>query len=67
MRSVLRRFMWWLRPHWKEAELREELEFHVEQEAIERRSAGLSDEEARWAAHRDLGNETRVREDVRAV
>ena len=65
--SFLRRFMWWLRPQRKEGDLREELQFHVEQEAMERRATGLSDQEARWAAYRDLGNEARVHEDVRAV
>jgi predicted permease len=67
MMSFLRRLIWWLRPQRKEEDLRDELRFHVEQEAMERRASGLSDEEARSAAHRDLGNEARVREDVRAV
>src|SRR5262245_15348568 len=67
MMAFLRRFLWWLRPERKEEELREELQFHLEQEARERRDAGLADEEARWAARRDLGNEARVREDARAI
>ena len=65
--AILRRFLWWLRGPTKEAQLREELQFHLEQEARERREAGLPDHEARSAAHRDLGNEVRVREDVRTV
>ena len=65
--SLLRRFQWWLRPQRKEDELREELQFHLEQEARERRDAGLAEDEARGAAQRDLGNEARVREDARAV
>jgi macrolide transport system ATP-binding/permease protein len=67
MTPLLRKFLWWLRPARKELELREELQFHLDQEVRERRENGLPDDEARWAAQRDLGNEARVREDVRAV
>jgi macrolide transport system ATP-binding/permease protein len=65
--SLLRRFVWWLRSRRKEDEVREELQFHLEQETQERRDRGLPEDEARWAAHRDLGNEARVREDARAL
>jgi macrolide transport system ATP-binding/permease protein len=65
--SLLKRLQWWLQGSRKERELREELQFHLSQEADERRDSGLPEEEARWAAQRDLGNEARVREDVRAV
>jgi macrolide transport system ATP-binding/permease protein len=67
MKSLIRRVAWWLNPARKEAELREELQFHLAAEAQERRDRGLRDEDARSAAQRDLGNEARVREDVRAV
>jgi predicted permease len=67
MSSLLRRLTWWLRGSRKEAELREELQFHLEQEARERRDAGLAEEEAFWAARRDLGNEARLKEDVRSI
>jgi predicted permease len=67
MISFFRRFTWWLRQRRKEDEVREELEFHLEAEANERRAAGLRDDEARWAARRDLGNEARVREDAREL
>ena len=67
MMTLLRRFIWWLRRRRKEAELSEELQFHLEQEERERRAAGLPEDEARWAARRDLGNEARVREDARAL
>jgi macrolide transport system ATP-binding/permease protein len=67
MSSLLRRMRWWLQGSRKEAELREELQFHLAAEAEERRANGLRDDEARSAAQRDLGNEARVREDVRAV
>ena len=67
MIALLRKIGWWLRPGRKERELREELQFHVDQEARERMEAGAADDDARRAAARDLGNEARVREDVRAV
>ncbi len=67
MKTQWRRFIWWLQPRRKEAELSEELQFHLEQEERERRAAGLPEDEARWAARRDLGNEARVREDARAL
>jgi predicted permease len=65
--TLFRRFIWWLRQRRKEAELHEELQFHLEQEAREKREAGLPADEAIWAAHRDLGNEAKLREDVRAL
>jgi len=67
MSALFRRLTWWLRGSRKEAELREELQFHVSEEADERRTRGLREDEARFAAQRDLGNEARVREDVRAI
>ena len=65
--TLFRRFMWWLQGASKEQQLREELQFHVEQEARQRREAGLPPDEATFAARRDLGNEARLREDVRAI
>ena len=45
-----------------EQELREELEFHVEQLAAQHRSAGLGHDEAQAAARRQFGNLTRIQE-----
>jgi macrolide transport system ATP-binding/permease protein len=67
MTSLIRRFTWWLRQRRKEDEVSEELRFHLAQEAEERRAEGLTEDEARWAAQRDLGNEARLREDARAI
>jgi len=67
MRPLLRRLAWWLRPARKEDDLREELRFHLAAEADDRRARGMGEDEARFAAQRDLGNEARVREEVRAV
>ena len=49
----------------KESELDEEIRFHLAEEAEERMAAGMSAEEARFAAARDFGNVTLVRETTR--
>ena len=49
----------------KEAELGAELQFHLDEEAEERRAEGLKEEEAKWAARRDLGNLTLLQENTR--
>ena len=67
MRSFFRKFAWWTRRRRKEDELREELAFHLAEEASERQAGGLSADQATWAARRDLGNVTLLREDTRAV
>ena len=67
MTSLLRRLTWWLQRPRKEAELGEELQFHLDQELLERGDAGLAGDEARWAARRDLGNEALLREDIRTL
>lgn len=67
MSSFFRKLSWLGRRRQKEAELREELEFHLEEEAEERRAAGLTEKEAGYAARRDLGNYTLVQEDTRAT
>ena len=48
MTSFFRRFRWWLQRRRKEDELREELQFHLAEEAGERQADGLSEDEARW-------------------
>ena len=67
MASFFRKFAWWRQRRRKEAELREELEFHLANEADERRTDGLTADEARWAARRDLGNVTLLTEDTRTL
>lgn len=67
MRPFLRKLGWLIRRRDKEAELSEELQFHLDEEADERRAEGLTDDEARRAARRALGNLTLVREDTRAA
>jgi macrolide transport system ATP-binding/permease protein len=65
--SLLHKLSWMLQRKRKEAELRAELEFHLEEEAQELEQDGMPADEARWAAHRDLGNKTLVGEKVREV
>jgi hypothetical protein len=67
MTSLFRKLTWWTRRRRKEDELREELQFHLAEEAEERQADGLPEDQARWAARRDLGNVTLLREDTRAL
>jgi len=66
MNDFFRKLGWLARRAAKERELREELEFHLAEEANEREATGLPEEQARRAARRDLGNFTLVQEDTRA-
>ena len=67
MRAFLRKLRWLTQRDRKEAELRDELQFHLEEEAEERRALGLAEDQARWAARRELGNLALVQEDTRAT
>src|SRR5262245_35774028 len=67
MKSFFRKLRWLMQRDRKEAELSEELQFHLEEEAEERRQKGLREADALSAARRELGNLTRVRENTRAV
>ena len=67
MMPFFRKVAWWLRQRRKEDEVREELQFHLAEEADERSAEGLSQDQAAAAARRDLGNVTLVREDARVL
>jgi macrolide transport system ATP-binding/permease protein len=67
MISFFRKLRWLSQRDAKEAELRDELQFHLEEEAEERQTEGLSNADALWAARRDLGNLTLVQESTRAA
>jgi putative ABC transport system permease protein len=58
---------WLTRRSRREAELREELQFHLEEEAEERRAEGAPSDDARLGARRELGNLALVQEDTRAA
>jgi hypothetical protein len=55
----------WTRRETREADLERELHAHLDLEAEERREAGLSPQEAAYAARRALGNTVQIKEDVR--
>ena len=65
--TLLRKLAWLFVRRRKEVELPDELDFHLGEEADERRASGLGDTQARHAAHRDLGNVALVIEDTRAA
>ena len=67
MRRYLRALRWLVGRRKQEAEIRRELEFHIEQEIDAGIAAGLTEEEARRAARHDLGNRAVLEEDTRAV
>ena len=67
MSELLRKLKWWLQRRTKEEQLREELEFHREEEEDERRARGLPADEAKRAAALDLGNVTLLQEDTRTL
>jgi hypothetical protein len=48
MNAFFRKLRWLTQRPKKEAELRDELQFHLEEEAEQRREEGLTQEEARW-------------------
>src|SRR5258707_15770212 len=67
MNSFFRKLRWLTRRSDKEAELREELQFHLKEEAEEREEDGLTEDEARLAARRELGNLALVEENTRVA
>lgn len=67
MSSFLRKLSWLVQRRRKDADLRDELQFHLEEETEEREAQGINKEQARWAARRDLGNVTLVKENTRAT
>jgi macrolide transport system ATP-binding/permease protein len=65
--SFWRKLSWAARRRSKEDELAEELRFHLEEEAEGREEDGLTADQARWAARRELGNLALVQETTRAA
>jgi macrolide transport system ATP-binding/permease protein len=64
---LLHRLRWWIERRRKEDEIREELQFHLDEEADRSESDGLTKDEARRAARQDLGNLRLVEENMRAI
>jgi len=67
MSSLFRKLTWLTRRRQKEDDLRDELQFHLDEEAEELRIQGLAADQAQHAARRDLGNIALVKEDTRAT
>ena len=67
MNSFFRKLKWLTHRREKEAELQDELQFHLAEEAEECAAEGSTDEEAARAARRELGNLMLIQEDTRAV
>jgi predicted permease len=65
--AFFRKLRWWTRRSAKGADLRAELQFHLEEDADDRRRDGVREGEARAAARRDLGNLALVEENTRAA
>lgn len=57
----------WFRRIKREQDLEKELRAHLEAESEDQQDLGLSSDEARYAAHRALGNLTQIKEDIRSV
>jgi predicted permease len=66
MISFFRKVSWLIGRRSREDQLTAELQFHLDEEAELQREAGFSDQEARTAARRELGNVALVKEDARA-
>src|SRR5262249_42411108 len=67
MNTFWRKLRWLAERRRKEAELREELAFHLEEEQSEREADGMNEAQARAAAHRDFGSVSLVAEDTAAT
>ena len=67
MSAFFRKVRWLAQRRRKDEELREELQFHLDEEAEQREAEGLPKDQARSAAYRDLGNATLLRETTRAL
>src|SRR6267142_410570 len=65
MNAFFRKLGWLFKRRLKEAELQEEIQFHLDEEAEEREVSGLPAAEAQRVARRELGNVARVQEDTR--
>ena len=67
MNSFFRKLIWLARRGRKEDELNEEIRFHLDEKAEHLQAEGFAGDQAKWAARRDLGNVTLLKEDTRAM
>jgi macrolide transport system ATP-binding/permease protein len=66
MISFFRKLKWLMQRRRKEDDLREELQFLLDEESEQSQAAGLPEPQAQWGARRELGNLARLREDTRS-
>ena len=67
MNAFFRKLRWLTARKRKEAELDEELRFHLDEDTEERQAAGVAADDARHAAQREFGNTTLMREETRSM
>ncbi len=67
MKTFFRKLRWLSQRRLKEEEIREELEFHLDEETEQHQAEGLATDQAKWAARRGLGNLTIIQENTRAM
>ena len=67
MRALFRRISYWFRARREAAALREEIEFHRSMTQAQMERDGLTPDEARFAARRQMGNVAIASEDASAV
>jgi len=67
MSAFFRKLSWLIQRRRREAELQDELQFHLGEESEDREEQGLAKEQAQRAAIRELGNITLVKESTRAT
>ncbi len=67
MREFFRKLSWLAGRRRREEDLREELQFHLEEESERLQEDGLSETDSQWAARRELGNLGLVAESTRAA
>jgi hypothetical protein len=67
MRALFRRISYWVRARREAAALREEIEFHRSMTQAQMERDGLTPDEAKFAARRQMGNVAIAREDAGAV
>ena len=67
MNLLFHKLRWLMQRSGKETELRDELRFHLDEEASQRQDEGLPPGEAQSAARRELGNLALVEERTRAA
>ena len=60
MNTVFRKLRWLIERSDKEAELRDELQFHLEEEAEQRQADGVAEDKARCAARRERPDDARA-------